>query len=186
MDGMLNGKTALVTGASSGIGSAIALDMARNGANIALNYVTGAETAAEAVRAQVLKAHVRCEIYACDVTDFSESKKMIQAVLEDFSRVDILVNNAGIARDNAILRMTEKDFDEVIDVNLKGAFHMIKHLYSHFAKNRAGAIINMASVCGVRGWAWQANYAASKGGLIALTKSVAKELAGREIGRAHV
>ena len=177
---MLNGKTALITGASRGIGRSIALDMAKNGANIALNYI-GDSKEAEEVKGLILKEAVRCEIYNCDVSDFSQSKEMTESVIRDFSRVDILVNNAGIARDNSILRMSEKDFDEVIDVNLKSAFNMIKHLYPSFMKNRSGTIINMASVCGLRGWAWQANYAASKGGLISLTKTVAKELGGRGV-----
>jgi len=177
---MLKGKTALITGASRGIGLAIAAVMARNGADIALNYI-GSEVEALEARKLILKENVRCEIYECDVSDFIQSKNMVSAVLENFGTVDILVNNAGIARDNPILRMSEKDFDDVINVNLKGAFNVIKHLYPHFMKKRAGTIINMASVCGLRGWAWQANYAASKGGLISLTKSVAKELAGRGV-----
>lgn len=177
---MLKGKVALITGSSRGIGRAIAIDMAANGADIALNYL-GDLNETEELRTLILKNGVRCEIYNCDVSDFSESKKMTDNVIKDFSRVDILVNNAGIARDNAIMRMSEKDFDDVINVNLKGAFNMIKHLYLNFSKNRSGTIINMASVCGVRGWVWQANYAASKGGLIALTKSVAKELASRGV-----
>jgi len=177
---MLKGKVALITGASTGIGREIALDMARNGADIAINYIGDTEVA-EAVRTLVLKENVRCEIYNCDISKFDESKKMVEDVLKDFSRVDILVNNAGIAKDNPILRVTEADYDEVMDVNLKGSFNMIKHLYSSFMKNRSGTIINMASVCGLRGLEWQASYAASKGGLIALTKTVAKELAGRGI-----
>lgn len=177
---MLTGKTALITGASSGIGRAIALEMARNGANIALNYF-GKHDDTEEVRELVLKESVRCETYECDVSDFTKSKEMIDAVIKDFACIDILVNNAGIARDNAISRMSEQDFDDVMSINLKGSFNVIKHLYPNFTKNRAGTIINMASVCGVRGWAWQANYAASKGGLIALTKSVAKELAVRGV-----
>lgn len=177
---MLKGKTAFITGASTGIGRAIALDMARNGANIALNHF-GTQEQAEEVRNLILQEKVRCEIYECDVSDFEKSKKMINDVLKDFSQVDILVNNAGIARDNPILRISEKDYDDVMNVNLKGSFNMIKHLYSNFLKKRSGSIINIASVCGVRGWEWQANYAASKGGLIALTKTAAKELAGRGI-----
>lgn len=177
---MLKGKTALITGASRGIGRAIALDMAQNGANIALNYF-GAPEEAEAVRELVLKENVRCEIYACDISKYSKSKEMIADVLRNFSQIDILVNNAGIARDNHILRTSEKDFDDVINVNLKGAFNMIKHLYYAFMKQRSGTIINIASVCGLRGWEWQANYASSKGGLIALTKTVAKELASRNV-----
>jgi len=177
---MLKGKTALITGASKGIGRAIALDMAQNGANIALNYI-GNPDEAEAVRKLVLEENVSCAIYECDISDYSASKKMIDNVLNDFLQVDILVNNAGIARDNPILRIKEKDYDDVMDINLKGSFNMIKHLYPSFMKNRSGTIINIASVCGLRGWEWQASYAASKGGLIALTKSVAKELAGRGI-----
>lgn len=177
---MLQGKTALITGASRGIGRAIALDMAQSGANIALNYI-GDPKDAEAVRELVLKENVRCEIYECDISDFNASKKMVEDVLKDFTQVDILVNNAGIARDNPILRITEKDYDDVMNVNLKGSFNMIKHLYPAFMKIRSGTIINIASVCGVNGLEWQASYAASKGGLIALTKTVAKELAGRGV-----
>lgn len=177
---MLKGKKALITGASRGIGRAIALEMAHCGADIAINYF-GESAEAEELKNTILQENVRCEIYSGDVSDFTESKKMIDNILNDFSGIDILVNNAGIARDNSILRMTEKDFDDVININLKGAFNMIKHLYMPFSKARAGTIINIASICGVRGWAWQANYAASKGGLIALTKSVAKELGGRGI-----
>jgi len=177
---MLKGKTALITGASRGIGRAIALDMAKNGANIALNYIGNANEA-EAVRRLILDENVHCAIYECDVSDFGASKKMVADVLSDFSQVDILVNNAGIARDNPILRISEKDYDDVMDVNLKGSFNMIKHLYTEFMKIRSGTIINIASVCGLRGWEWQASYAASKGGLISLTKTVAKELAGRGV-----
>ncbi|MCL2569513.1 MAG: 3-oxoacyl-ACP reductase FabG [Oscillospiraceae bacterium] len=177
---MLNGKTALITGASRGIGRAIALDMAQNGANIALNHFGEAEEA-EAVRELILRENVRCELYECDVADFHASKRMADDVIRDFSRVDILVNNAGIARDNPILRVSEKDYDDVMDVNLKGSFNLMKHLYPAFMKSRAGTIINIASICGLHGWAWQASYAASKGGLIALTKTVAKELAGRGV-----
>ena len=177
---MLAGKTALITGASTGIGKAIAIDMAKNGANIALNYI-GEREIAEEVRAEILKLNVKCELYDCDISDFEKSKEMVNAVLKDFSQVDILVNNAGIARDNPILGISEKDFDDVINVNLKGTFNMIKHLYKSFMKRRTGTIINLASVCGLRGWEWQANYAASKGGVISLTKTVAKELGGRGI-----
>lgn len=177
---MLQGTTALITGASRGIGKAIALDMAHSGANIALNYIGNSEEA-DAVRTLILKENVRCETYECDISDFNESKRMSGDVLKDFSRVDILVNNAGIARDNPLLGINEKDYDDVMNINLKGAFNMIKHLYPNFMKNRSGTIINIASVCGLRGWEWQANYAASKGGLIALTKTVAKELAGRGV-----
>ena len=177
---MLKGKTALITGASKGIGRAIAIDMAQNGANIALNYL-GNRKEAEEVQKLIIEKNVRCEIYEWDVSDFTASKEMISNVLKDFLQVDILVNNAGIARDNPILRVSEKDYDDVMDINLKGSFNMIKHLYPAFMKIRSGTIINIASVCGLRGWQWQASYAASKGGLISLTKTVAKELAGRGV-----
>jgi len=177
---MLKGKTALITGASKGIGRAIALDMAQNGANIALNYI-GKSDEAEDIRQLILKENVQCAIYKCDVSDFNATKTMVANVLKDFSQIDILVNNAGIARDNPILGISEKDYDDVININLKGSFNMIKHLYPAFMKMRLGTIINIASVCGLRGWEWQSSYAASKGGLIALTKSVAKELAGRGV-----
>jgi len=177
---MLKGKTALITGASRGIGRAIALDMAQNGANIALNYI-GDSNEAETVRKLVIEKNVKCAIYECDVSNFNASKQMVDDVLADFLRVDILVNNAGIAHDSPILGVSEKDYDNVMDINLKGSFNMIKHLYPNFMKQRSGTIINIASICGINGLAWQATYAASKGGLIALTKSVAKELAMRGV-----
>jgi 3-oxoacyl-[acyl-carrier protein] reductase len=177
---MLKGKTALITGASTGIGRAIALDMATNGANIALNYYGDAREAKSA-RQSILEKNVRCEIYECDVSDFTASKKMVDDIMNDFSQVDILVNNAGIAHNSPILRITEKDYDEVMDINLKGSFNMIKHLYPAFMRNRSGTIINISSICGVHGWEWQASYSASKGGLISLTKTVAKELGGRGV-----
>ena len=177
---MLEGKTALITGASRGIGREIALEMAKNGANIALNYVSNSAEA-EAVRKLILEKNVKCEIYECDVSDFEKSKKMTACVLEDFSRLDILVNNAGIARHNPIIGTSEQDFDDVMNVNLKGSFNMIKHLCPAFMKNRSGTIINIASIFGVRGWEWHASYAASKGALIALTKTVAKELGSRSV-----
>ena len=177
---MLQGKTALITGAAKGIGRSIAVEMAQNGADIAVNYANSS-MAAEELKEELLKLKVKCEIYQCDVSDFSESKKMAERVLKDFGHVDILVNNAGITCDNLVIAMDEDGFDRVIEVNLKGAFNMIKHLYPHFMRNRSGTIINMASVVGITGQAGQLNYAASKGGLIAVTKSVAKELAGRGI-----
>jgi len=177
---LLKGKSALITGASRGIGRAIAFDMAQQGATIILNYIGNYEEA-KAVQSIIQEEGGKCAIYECDVSGFDISKKMVSDILNDFPKIDILVNNAGIARDNPILRITEKDYDDVMDINLKGSFNMIKHLYPQFMKNRAGTIINIASVCGLRGWEWQASYAASKGGLIALTKTVAKELAGRGV-----
>lgn len=181
---MLTNKTALITGASRGIGRAIALDMAKHGAHIALNYYGETEAKNEALALQNdIKNDFKttCKIYPCDISDFTASKEMVAEVLKDFPSIDILVNNAGIASSNPILRVTEKDYDQVLDINLKGSFNMIKHLYPQFMKNRRGTIINISSICGVRGQQWQATYSASKGGLIALTKAVAKELAGRNI-----
>lgn len=177
---MLKGKTVLITGGGRGIGRAIAVAMADSGANVAVNY-RGNEVQAEETRAHVLKKGARCELYKCDVSDFSESKKMIEAVLKDFGGVDILINNAGITKDSLIPMMSEADFDSVINTNLKGAFNMIKHLYPVFMKTRSGAIINISSISGLMGNAGQANYSAAKAGMIGLTKSVAKELAGRGV-----
>jgi len=177
---MLQGKTALITGAATGIGRAIALDMARSGANIALNHFNTPKDAKEAYEL-IIAEGVRCKVYDCDVADYHATEQMVAGTIEDFGRIDILVNNAGIVRDNLMLRMSEQDFDEVIKVNLKGPFNLTKHLYRHFMKNRSGSIINLASVCGLNGWERQANYAATKGGLISLTKTTAKELAGRGI-----
>jgi 3-oxoacyl-[acyl-carrier protein] reductase len=177
---MLEKKTALITGGSSGIGAAIALDMARSGANIALNHYQQASQAQE-LQKSIQDLGVRCEVYECDVSKWDDSKEMIDAVLADFGGVDILVNNAGIARTAPLMRITEEDYDDVLDINLKGSFNMIRHLYPAYLKARSGTIINIASVCGINGWEWQAGYAASKGGLIALTKTVAKELASRGV-----
>ncbi|MCL1914011.1 MAG: 3-oxoacyl-ACP reductase FabG [Eubacteriaceae bacterium] len=177
---MLKGKVALVTGASRGIGAEIAVEMARNGAAIALNYYRDEENAF-ITQKRIIEEGADCKIYECDVSDFAKSSQMAIDAQKDYGRIDILVNNAGIARDNPVLRISEQDYDDVLDVNLKGAFNMIKHLYPSFMKNRSGAIINIASVCGLRGWEWQSTYAASKGGLIALTKSIAKELGGRGV-----
>ena len=183
---LLNNKTALITGASKGIGRATALAMAQQGANIAINYWDAKDTdenkkEAQALQQELEALNVKCNLYSCDVSDFSATKAMVAEVIADFTNVDILVNNAGVALDNPILRITEKDYDRVMDINLKGSFNTIRHMYSHLMKNRQGTIINIASICGLRGWPWQSSYAASKGGLIALTKTVAKELAGRDI-----
>ena len=177
---MLEGKTALITGGSRGIGRAIALRMAQEGANIAVVYAGNADMARE-TQALVEAEGVVCKTYCCDVSDFAETKALTEDVIRAFDGIDILVNNAGIVRDALVLSMKEEDFDRVLDVNLKGAFHMTKHLYSHFMKKRAGKVINITSVVGIAGSAGQANYASAKAGLIGLTKSVAKELAGRRV-----
>lgn len=177
---MLQGKIALVTGASRGIGRSIALELARQGADVALVYA-GNEEKAQATKAEVEALGVKANTYRCNVADFEATKELVARVIEEMGGIDILVNNAGIVRDGLVLSMKEADFDQVIDVNLKGAFNMIKHTYSHFMRKRKGRIINITSVIGLSGNAGQANYASAKAGLIGLTKSVAKELAGRGV-----
>ncbi len=175
---MIKGKTVVVTGAVRGIGQAIAALCASKGANIAVPYVgPDPAPALELYRSYGVKA----EAYLCDVSDFAATKETCDKILADFGEVDALVNNAGITADKLILRMTEEDFDKVIAVNLKGAFHMIKHLTQNFMRRRGGAIVNISSVVGLMGNAGQANYSASKAGLIGLTKTVARELAGRGV-----
>lgn len=176
----LENKTAVVTGASRGIGLAVAKKLASQGANIAILYV-GKEEEGENAKKEVEALGVKVGLYYCDVSSFNESKETVEKIIEEFGGIDILVNNAGIVRDKLILKMEEADFDAVINVNLKGTFNMIKHTYTHFMKKRAGRIVNVASVVGINGNAGQANYSASKAGVIALTKSVAKELAGRGV-----
>lgn len=176
----LENKTAVVTGASRGIGLAVAKKLASQGANIAILYV-GKEEEGENAKKEVESLGVKVGLYYCDVSSFNESKKTVEKIIEEFGGIDILVNNAGIVRDKLVLKMEEADFDAVINVNLKGTFNMIKHTYTHFMKKRAGRIVNVASVVGINGNAGQANYSASKAGVIGLTKSVAKELAGRGV-----
>lgn len=177
---MLNGKTAVVTGASRGIGAAAAIALAEQGADVALICRSESGKCAE-VADKIRGLGVRAEIYVCDVADFAQCGETVEKITNDFGGVDILVNNAGITRDKLVLQMKEADFDAVIDTNLKGAFNMIKHCYKGFAKKRSGKIINVSSVSGLMGNAGQVNYSASKAGIIGLTKSVAKELAGRNV-----
>jgi 3-oxoacyl-[acyl-carrier protein] reductase len=177
---MINGKTAVITGASRGIGSAIAVEMARNGANIAIIYA-GNESAAENVLKKTESLGVKARAYKCNVADFNESKNICEKIIADFGTVDILVNNAGIVKDNLLLRMGEADFDSVIDVNLKGAFNFIKHLSRTIMKSPSGRIINISSISGMMGNPGQANYSAAKAGIIGMTKTIAKEFAGRNV-----
>ena len=177
---MLTGKVAIVTGASRGIGRAIAQTLAAAGATVILNY-NGSAEAAEQTATDIRSTGGSAETVKCNVAEDAESAAFVKTVLDKYGRVDILVNNAGITRDNLIVRMTDEEFDAVLDTNLKGAFHMIKHLTRTFMKQRYGKIINISSVSGIIGNAGQANYAASKAGLIGLTKSVARELASRNI-----
>lgn len=177
---MLEGKTALVTGASRGIGRQIALTLAKYGADVIINY-NGSARKAEEVAEEIRVMGRRAETVQCSVADFEACKEMAEFALKAFGHIDILVNNAGITRDNLLMRISESDFDAVIDTNLKGTFNTIHHFYKTFLKQRSGRIINLSSVTGILGNAGQANYAASKAGVIGLTKSVARELAGRNI-----
>lgn len=177
---MLTGKIALVTGAARGIGKEIALTLASNGATVIVNY-NGSKERAEAVVSEIKANGGEAEAMQCNVADFEASETMIKEVLNKYGKVDILVNNAGITKDNLIMRMSEADYDAVLDTNLKGAFNMIRHLSRAFLKQRSGKIINISSVSGVMGNVGQSNYSASKAGLIGLTKSVARELASRNV-----
>lgn len=177
---MLKGKIAVITGGSRGIGSAITRKLAENGADVAILYA-GNEAAAKAVSEDAAAFGVKARYYLCNVSDFSATKETVSKIMKDFGRVDILVNNAGITRDSLLFSMKEDAYDAVLDTNLKGAFHMIKHCYPQFIKQRSGKIINISSVAGLMGNAGQVNYSASKAGLIGMTKSVARELSGRGI-----
>ena len=178
---MLTGKVALITGGSRGIGAACAMQFASLGADVAVIYAGSAEKA-EAVCAACREQYgVRAESYRCDVSDFNAAKETVARVKADFGGIHILVNNAGISRDGLIASMREQDFDAVIATNLKGAFNMIRHCAGVFLRGKYGRIVNVSSAAGLIGNVGQTNYAASKAGIIGLTKSVAKELASRGI-----
>lgn len=177
---MLTDKIALVTGASRGIGAAIAKEFAKEGAFVILNY-NGSKEKAQEVLEEIRAANGKAEIYQCSVADFDASGEMIKDLVKTYGRIDILVNNAGITRDGLLMKMSEEDFDAVIDTNLKGAFNTIRHMSRYFLKQKSGKVINISSVSGILGNAGQANYSASKAGVIGLTKSAARELASRGI-----
>ena len=177
---MLEGKIALVTGASRGIGRQIALTLAAQGAAVIVNY-NGSAAKAEEVVEEIEKAGGKAEAIQCNVSDFESCKSMMEDIVSRYGRLDILVNNAGITRDNLIMKMSEEDFDAVIQTNLKGVFNCIKHISRQMIKQKAGRIINISSVSGVLGNAGQANYCAAKAGVIGLTKCMARELASRGI-----
>lgn len=176
----LTGKVALVTGASRGIGRRIAVTLAGYGATVIVNY-NGSQAKAEEVVTEIEVNGGHAEAIQCNVAEFDEAKELIDKVVKSYGRLDILVNNAGITKDNLILKMSEEDFDAVLSTNLKGAFNCVKHVARQMLKQRSGRIINISSVSGVMGNAGQANYCASKAGIIGLTKSVAKELGSRGI-----
>lgn len=178
--GLLNGKSALVTGASKGIGRAIALRYAAEGANVAFTYLSSVEQG-QALEAELAAKGVKAKGYRSDASDFAQAEKLINDVIADFGSLDILVNNAGITQDTLLLRMTEEMWDKVINVNLKSCFNTVKAATKQMMKQKNGSIINMTSVVGLKGNAGQANYAASKAGIIGFTKSVALELGSRGI-----
>ena len=173
---MLEGKIALVTGAAKGIGRAIALALAADGATVVVNY-NGSKERAEQVVEEIKALGADGMAYQCNVADTAATADMVKEVIKTYGKLDILVNNAGITRDNLIMKMSEEDFDAVIDANLKGCFNTIKAVSRQMLKQRAGRIINITSVSGILGNAGQANYAASKAGIIGLTKTMARELA---------
>ncbi|HIS32290.1 MAG TPA: 3-oxoacyl-[acyl-carrier-protein] reductase [Candidatus Limivivens intestinipullorum] len=177
---MLENKVALVTGASRGIGREIAKTLAMNGAFVIVNYNGSKERADETVE-EIRANGGSAAAFQCNVSDFAQTEAMVKELVAAYKHIDILVNNAGITRDGLIMKMSEEDFDKVIETNLKGTFNTIRHLTRQMLKQKSGRIINISSVSGVLGNAGQANYAASKAGVIGLTKTMARELASRGI-----
>ena len=177
---LLQGKTALVTGASRGIGRGIAMKFAEQGANIAFTYLSSVEKG-KALEEELSKHGIKAKGYRSDAADFKTADELVNSVVADFGTVDVLVNNAGITRDGLLMRMSEQQWDEVMSANLKSIFNLTKAIQRPMLKQRKGSIINMSSVVGIKGNAGQANYAASKAGIIGFTKSVALELGSRNI-----
>ena len=177
---MLENKVALVTGAGRGIGRAIAIALAKEGAEVVVNY-NGSEERAKEVKQTIEENGGKASIYKCNVSDFEECEAMIKDIVKEHGRLDILVNNAGITKDGLIMKMKEEDFDSVLNVNLKGTFNTIRHSARQMLRQKSGKIINISSVSGILGNAGQANYAASKAGVIGLTKTMARELGSRGI-----
>lgn len=177
---MLENKVALVTGASRGIGREIAITLAKEGAAVIINY-NGSRERAEEVKSTIEAQGGKAFLYQCNVSDFAACETMAKDIIKEHGRLDILVNNAGITRDNLIMKMKEEDFDAVLNINLKGTFNTIRHFSRQMLKQRSGKIINISSVSGILGNAGQANYAASKAGVIGLTRTMARELCSRGI-----
>lgn len=177
---LLEGKTAIITGASRGIGRGIAEIFAAHGANVAFTYSSSVEAALQ-LEKELSEKGIKAKGYKSDASNYEEAQKLADEVVAEFGGIDILVNNAGITKDNLLMRMSEEDFDKVIQVNLKSVFNMTKAVQRTMLKQRKGSIINMSSVVGVKGNAGQANYAASKAGMIGFTKSIALELGSRNI-----
>lgn len=179
---LLENKTVLVTGGSRGIGEAITLKMAENGANVAFSFVSeGSKEKSNALVEKLEGLGVKAKAYQSNAASFTESASLIDNVLKDFGTIDVCVNNAGISKDNLLLRMTEAQWDDVMETNLKSVFNITKQVVRTMMKNRNGSIINMSSIIGLRGNAGQASYAASKAGIIGFTKSIAAELGSRNI-----
>ena len=177
---MLENKVALVTGAGRGIGRAIAIALAKEGAEVVVNY-NGSEERAKEVKQTIEENGGKASIYKCNVSDFEACEAMIKDIVKEHGRLDILVNNAGITKDGLIMKMKEEDFDSVLNVNLKGTFNTIRHSARQMLRQKSGKIINISSVSGILGNAGRANYAASKAGVIGLTKTMARELGSRGI-----
>ena len=177
---MLENKVALVTGAGRGLGRAIAIALAKEGAEVVVNY-NGSEERAKEVKQTIEENGGKASIYKCNVSDFEACEAMIKDIVKEHGRLDILVNNAGITKDGLIMKMKEEDFDSVLNVNLKGTFNTIRHSARQMLRQKSGKIINISSVSGILGNAGQANYAASKAGVIGLTKTMARELGSRGI-----
>ena len=177
---LLKDKVALITGASRGIGRGIAKVFAENGCSIAFTYNSN-KSMADSLEKELSQLNIKIKSYKSDASNFNDSQKLVEKVLNDFGSLDILINNAGITKDNLLLRMNEEDFNKVIDVNLKSVFNMTKAVQKTFLNNRKGSIINISSVVGVKGNAGQSNYAASKSGIIGFSKSIALELGSRNI-----
>lgn len=180
MKELLKDRVCVVTGASRGIGRAIALGLAEEGAAVIINY-NGSEDKARALTEEILQTGKKAEAVRCDVSDPEACKIFFDGIIDRYKRLDVLVNNAGITRDNLLMKMPEEDFDKVLDINLKGTFHCMKMVSRQMLKQKSGRIINLSSVVGITGNAGQANYAASKAGVIGLTKAAARELASRGI-----
>lgn len=177
---LLEGKTAIITGGTRGIGKSICETFADHGCNVAFTFASSEEKA-RAIEADLQSRGVKAKAYKSNAADYAAAEDLVAQVLEDFGNFDVLINNAGITRDNLLMRMTEEMWDEVMETNLKSVFNMVKACQRTFLKNRAGSIINMSSVVGVKGNAGQANYSASKAGILGFTKSVALELGSRNI-----
>lgn len=177
---LLENKVTIITGATRGIGRGIALEFAKQGAHVAFTYSSSAQ-AAISLEEELKAMGIQAKGYQSNAADFEQSQKLVDEILETFGTIDILINNAGITKDNLLMRMSEADFDEVINVNLKSVFNMTKAVQRTFLKNRKGSIINMSSVVGIKGNAGQANYAASKAGVVGFSKSIALELGSRNI-----